>query len=59
MEVKNFLFHVNYEFIIAVLECQENGNENIPELGEPSSEDYVLMKEETFSIDTNKVNRWH
>uniref|UniRef100_A0A1B6GVN6 Protein krueppel n=1 Tax=Cuerna arida TaxID=1464854 RepID=A0A1B6GVN6_9HEMI len=37
-------------------ECQENGNENLPELGEPSPEDYVLMKEETFSIDANKVN---
>lgn len=34
-----------------------NGVEVLPELGEPSPEDYVLMKEETFHIEASRVSR--
>lgn len=37
-------------------ESQMNGVEVLPELGEPSPEDYVLMKEETFHIEASRVS---
>lgn len=39
------------------VEVKENGLEKLPELAEPGSEDYVLMKEETFSLDANRESR--
>ncbi|XP_075230284.1 uncharacterized protein LOC142329496 [Lycorma delicatula] len=39
------------------VEIKENGIEKLPELSEPGSEDYVLMKEETFSLEANRENR--